>query len=101
MAKRCTFSPEFKARVVLEVISGEKTSAEVCREQRVSSQLLGNWKRQFLDNAARVFEGDGQDSEASRRIAELECMVGKLTMQLEIAKKASDIVTSLRERNGR
>jgi transposase len=100
MAKRRTFSPEFKARVVLEVLSGAKTPAEVCREHRLSPQLLSTWKRHFLDNAAKVFEGESADSAAAQREAELERMVGRLTMQLEIAKKASDILTSQRVGNG-
>jgi hypothetical protein len=34
-------------------------------------------------------------------MAELERMVGKLTMELEIAKKASSLLDGLRGRNGR
>lgn len=91
MGKRRRFSAEFKARVVLEVLGGAKTPAEVCREHRLSSQLLNTWKRHFLDHAAQVFEGDSAEAQ---RVAELERMVGRLTMQLEIAKKASAILTS-------
>lgn len=35
MRKRRAFSAEFKARVVLEVLSGAKNAAEVCREHRL------------------------------------------------------------------
>jgi transposase-like protein len=94
MGKRRRFSAEFKARVVLEVLSGAKTSAEVCREHRLSPQLLNTWKRHFLDNAAQVFAGEAADSAEAQRVAELERRVGRLTMQLEIAKKASAILTS-------
>ena len=101
MTKRRKFNPEFKARVVLEVLTGEKTGTEVSREHRVSSQQLSNWKRQFLDNAPVVFENGKGKSEDEQQIAELERMVGKLTMQLEIAKKASDILRSHQAGNGR
>jgi transposase len=101
MAKRRTFSPEFKARVVLEVLTGEKTSADICREHRVSAQQLSNWKKQFVDNAPVVFENGKGKGEEEQQIAELERMVGKLTMQLEIAKKASAIVRSHQAGNGR
>lgn len=100
MGKRRTFSPEFKAQVALEVLSGAKTPAEVCREHRLSPQLVNTWKRQLLDNAAKVFEGESAGSAAAQRVAELEQMVGRLTMQLEIAKKASAILTSQRVGNG-
>ena len=40
MAKRRTFTAEFKARVVLEVISGMKSAAEICREHNIKPPLL-------------------------------------------------------------
>jgi transposase len=100
MRKRRKFSPEFKAEVVLQLVSGMKTAAELCREHQISAQQLGNWKRQFLDNASKAFERPEQDSEEAKQMAELERMVGKLTMQLEIAKKASRILNSAADRNG-
>lgn len=101
MAKHRKFSPEFKTQIVLQLISGEKTRAELCREHRISSQQLGNWKKQFLDNASSLFENNRQRNEEDERIGDLERMVGRLTMQLEIAKKASRILTLAENRNGR
>lgn len=100
MKKRRKFSSEFKAEVVLELVSGMKSAAELCREHQISAQQLGNWKRQFLENASSVFEGDGGRSREEAQIAELERMVGKLTMQLEIAKKASSILNPMANGNG-
>lgn len=97
--KRRTFSAAFKTEVVLAVLSGEKSPTEICREHQISSQQLGNWKKQFLTNATKAFEKDDQ-SEEQAQIAELERMVGKLTMQLEIAKKASSILNSSAYTNG-
>jgi transposase-like protein len=101
MGKHRSFSPGFKTQVVLQLISGEKTRAELCREHRISSQQLGNWKKKFLDNASSLFESKRQQDEEAEQIAELERMVGRLTMQLEIAKKASSILTLPLTRNGR
>jgi len=100
MGKRRTFSPEFKARVVLDVLSGARTPAEVCREHRLSPQLVNTWKRHFLDNAVTVFERESAERAEAQLVAELERMVGRLTMQLEIAKKASDSLASHRLGNG-
>ena len=101
MAKRRRFSAAFKAEVVLAVLTGAKSQAEVCREHRLSPQLLGNWKRRFLENAVQAFEHDRRRDEETAQVAELERMVGKLTMQLEIAKKASRILTSHPASDGR
>ena len=98
--KRRTFSAAFKAELVLCVLTGEKGQAEVCREHQVSAQQLGNWKRQFLENASSAFEKADSSGEAEQ-IAELERMVGRLTMQLEIAKKACSILGSTSGKNGR
>lgn len=99
MRTRRTFSAEFKARVVLDVLSGARSPAEICRQHRLSPQLLNNWKRQLVDNAAKVFESAAGSAEA-QRVAELERMVGRLTLQLEIAKKASSILASPQDGNG-
>jgi transposase-like protein len=53
---RRNFSAEFKAKVVLEIISGSKTAAEVCRECNLKTELVSHWKNEFLTNAAQVFE---------------------------------------------
>lgn len=98
--KRRTFSADLKTELVLSVLTGEKSQAEVCREHQLSAQQFGNWKRQFLENATSVFEKP-DTSEEEAQIAELERMVGRLTMQLEIAKKASSILRSTSSKNGK
>ena len=101
MRNRRAFSAEFKARVVLEVLSGSKSAAEVCREHQIKPQLFASWKAQFLENAPQLFaQGRNQDGDQSR-IHELERLLGQKTLELEIAKKASDILTSHQNRNGR
>jgi hypothetical protein len=49
-------------------------------------------QREFLERADKAFESSEQTSQEEGRIAELERMVGQLTMQLEIAKKASKLL---------
>ncbi len=101
MRSRRKFSAEFKAQVVLHVLSGEKSLAEICREHQLTAQMVGNWKQQFLAHASRAFDSEADSSGQQERIAELERMVGQLTMQLEIAKKATGIAHSLAHRDGR
>lgn len=100
MRKKRNFSAEFKSQVVLQVLSGEKSQAELCREHQISGQLLNTWKQHFLTHASSVFESNSKAPE-QERVAELERMVGKLTMQLEIAKKASTMLSGMSPRNGK
>ena len=89
--KRRTFTPEFKAAVVLEALRGESSQAEVCRRHNLSEDQLSTWKRQLLENAASLFESrDKSSKEATERIAQLEQLVGRLTVAVDIHKKASN-----------
>jgi len=49
-------SAEYKTKVVLEIISGTKSAAEICREHNLKPYLLSHWKKQFLANVSKVFE---------------------------------------------
>ena len=100
MAKHRTFSPEFKARRVLEVLTGSKRAAAICREHNLKPQLLSEWKATFVDNAAKVFQKAAQESQEQARMAELERLIGKLTLELEVAKKVSSLLSSPWNRNG-
>lgn len=95
MVKRRSYKAEFKAQVVLEIISGAKTQAELAREHRIKPDLLMRWKRQFLENASSIFEKGGPDHEIELRITELEQALGRKTLELEAAKKASNIFNQL------
>lgn len=86
------YTPQFKAKVVLELLRGEKTQSEISRAHGVHRSVLTRWQNEFIERSPSVFGEDGADSEVEARIAELEQMVGKLTMKLEIAKKASSIL---------
>ena len=91
MAKRKqrTFTPEFKAEVVLEALRGESSAAELCRRHNLSEDQLSKWKQQFLENAVTLFEsGDKGSQDTAERIAHLEQIIGRLALELDIHKKA-------------
>ncbi len=96
---RRQYSADFKAKVVLQVLSGEKTSGEICRSHKLNPNVLARWRKEFLEQAASIFEREGIRHSEDERIAELERLVGQLTIQLEIAKKASSYLSP--DRNGR
>ncbi len=100
MAKYRTFTPEFKAQVVLQLLSGTKNMTDLCREHQLRSGLLYRWRDEFMANAAKAFEHENDTPpDSQQRIAELEQMVGRLTLQLEIAKKASSLLNVRRRSN--
>ena len=87
--KRRKFTPEFKAKVVLEALRGESSQAEVCRRHNLSKEQVSEWKQQFVENAASLFESrDKPSKDEAERIAELEQLVGRLSVAMDIQKKA-------------
>lgn len=100
--KRRSFSGQFKFETVMEVLRGEKSVAQVCRERDITEALYYKWRDAFFERAPSLFEDQRahvQDSQANR-VAELERMVGQLTMENAILKKASSLLDTPRRRNG-
>jgi putative transposase len=90
MSKRRTHSPEFKARVDMEVISGRKTTQEIAADYAIHSIRVSQWKRQLLDSASELFSRGKKSkdrSESQTKEAELFQQIGKLQMELKWLKK--------------
>jgi transposase len=102
MTYRRKFTAAFKAQVVLELLSGAKSSAELCREHQIASSVLADWKTTFLTHAAFIFEPSEQrSSQDGTRIAELERLLGRLTLENDILKKATNILHQRSRPSGR
>ena len=59
--KRNSYTPEQKLKIVLEVIRGDQTLAQIASKYRVHSTQIIRWKKQLLASAPAVF------SDARRR----------------------------------
>jgi transposase len=102
MTHRRQFTAEFKAEVVLELLTGAKSSAELCREHQIAASVLTDWKAIFLARIVSIFEHpDQRTHHDSARIAELERLVGRLTLENDILKKATNILHQHAKRRGR
>ncbi len=100
-SNRRSFSDQFKAQTVLDLLTGTASQAELCRKHKLHPQLLARWKTTVLERLHTLFEEDGQASQDQLRIAELEQLLGRQTYELEILKKASRMLGGLPSRNGR
>jgi len=95
MRKR-TFSPEFKAKVVLEVLKGEKELNVIAQESEIAPNQIRNWKSEFLENAALVFDNkkDKEYKENAliheQQTDRLYKTIGQLTTQVDWLKKKSE-----------
>ena len=77
-----------KRNLFSKSLSGATSQAEVCRRHNLNENQLSQWKRQLLENAPMLFEStDKQSSDAEKRIAHLEQLVGRMAVALDIQKK--------------
>jgi transposase-like protein len=91
--KRRRFSAEFKAKVALEAVRGQKTLAELADEHEVHSNQITQWKKQLLDSLPEVFgrrreQDAAQQEELTRRLYQ---QIGQLKVELDWLKKKSGI----------
>lgn len=65
---RGKYTPEFKAKIVLEVLQGERELGAIAAENNLNPNMVRNWKAEFLENAASVFaEHRKSEREAKRK----------------------------------
>ena len=81
-AKKKTYSADFKAKVVLELLSNASTLNQIASKYDVTPQSLLAWKKQFLENASQAFESTKMSSEYKKEIQELQSNNDKLAKAL-------------------
>jgi len=84
MPKR--YSPKLKFQVVLEVLSGEKSVAQVSKAYGIHPNSVNKWKRDLLDKGPEIFSQDGVVAEYEQRIAQLERLLGKKEVEIALLK---------------
>ena len=89
--KRRKHSAQFKARIAIEAIKGEKTVAEISSFYGVHPNQISKWKKQALESLPGVFskkrERENKDREALEE--ELYKQIGQLKVELDWLKKNS------------
>ena len=93
MAKPRKFTPEFKAKVALAALKGDKPLAALCREHQLSDTVVIRWRQQLLEHAANIFAGQTPAQRDQQKIDELERLIGQLTVELAAAKKLSTLLS--------
>ena|SRR3989304_2447567 len=96
-AKR-NYSIAFKRQVVEELLSGSATTGQLSRRYEISSGLIGYWKNRYLEG--KLVEGKSANVKTlEAKIKDLEQMVGRLTMDNELLKKAMEYSLQRRKEN--
>lgn len=90
---RRQFSPDWKAKIALEAIKGQRTIQEIASQYEVHPNLVTHWKRELLERAAEIFSsGKTQETKADEELkAELYQQIGKLQVEVDWLKKKSGL----------
>jgi len=96
MGKRTVYSGSYKAKIVIELLRGEKQLGEIAAREGLNPTMLARWRQEFEENASRVFDENRREQELKRKEQELERdrdellkTVGQLTLERDWLKKKS------------
>jgi transposase-like protein len=98
-AKRRRFSPEFKARIVVEMLKEEKSHGELSAEHGIHIQQMRRWKDTVIEQLPQLFERGSkkekeEKEEQEQKIENLYKEIGQLTTELSWLKKKSSYLSS-------
>jgi len=85
---RRNHSAAFKAKVAMEVLKGEQTLAELAQRFGVHPGQITQWKNQFLERAAEVFERPSKPSAPPVDLKALHAKIGELTLENDFLEGA-------------
>jgi transposase-like protein len=94
MAKRREYTPEYKAKLIIEILREELTMSEIASREGISLNQLSNWKSEFIGNADRVFSKSRDEKLAAKQLDEMkelerayQAKVGQLTLENDFLKE--------------
>ena len=82
MTARRRFTSEFKARVALAALRGDKTIQEIAAKHKVHPNQVSAWKRQAMDGLGAVFSNgpDKARMDHDDEVRDLHAKIGELTV---------------------
>jgi len=91
---RRKIEPGIRARVALEAIRGEKTTAQIASEYQVHPNQVSTWKQELISRAAELFSGakSGKGAEHQETVDKLHRAIGEITMERDWLKKKLNLL---------
>jgi len=85
--KRRNHSPEFKAKVAIAALKGDKTLAELAQHFDVHPNPITDWKTPLLERSSIVF-GEKLEKESGPDIQTMQAKIGQLALENDSLEKA-------------
>ncbi len=78
MTTRHRFTSDFKSRVTLEALRGDKTIQEIASKHKVHPNQVSTWKRQAMDGLGAVFSNgaDRAGRDHQSEVRDLHAKIG-------------------------
>lgn len=93
--KRKQYSADFKAKVALAAVRGDKTVAELASQYELHPTVINNWKRQLLEGASSLFESPRTPAHSEAHQAQVDQLyrqIGQLTVERDfLARKSAQL----------
>ena len=91
--KRKRYTAEFKAKVALEALQGELTTAQLAAKHGIHQTMVGEWKRQATEGLTAVFSGKSAAQESAKtaeaEVEKLHAKIGQLVVERDFLARAS------------
>ena len=86
--KRKKYPKEFKARVAMEALKGEKSIAQISSEYEIHGAMVTKWKKQLTDNISDIFiRKNERDPSAEQQLDSLYKQIGRQQVEIDWLKK--------------
>lgn len=89
MSRGRTFDREFKIAIVHAIMRGDQRPSQICRQHGLNERVVLRWRAEVAERGDSAFLPQvAQEADAHAvRIAELERLVGQLTLENTALKK--------------
>jgi transposase len=91
--KRKRYSADFKAKVALEALRGELTTAQLATQHGIHQTMVSEWKKQAVEGLTTVFSGRSEAQETAKsaevEVEKLHAKIGQLLVERDFLAKAS------------
>lgn len=94
MTKRKRYPGEFKAKVAVEAIREELTTAELAKKYDIHPTMITGWKRTAALNMASAFDGKNAAEPAisDQEVEKLHARIGQLVVERDFLSAASSLI---------
>jgi transposase len=96
--KRKRYSADFKAKVALEALRGELTTAQLATKHGIHQTMVGEWKKQAMEGLMAVFSDRSAATETARvseaDVEKLHAKIGQLLVERDFGESLRPMSSS-------